>query len=144
MVSPKFTAVIRTYSVHVWNKNHISAYSWTLQFRVVARINLRMRIKPSMNLSTGKYLQVADSSGRDFVLTPAAERRTDPTVFFRVLQKQFVYCLVTCLNSQATYVLRNIVGFSRNVYNTLAILTQTDTIVTRRERFYGDLLSGQQ
>lgn len=76
---PKYTAFIRTCSVHVWNKNNINACSWTIQLRVVARINLR-GIRRSMNSSIGKYLQVNGSSGRDFVLTPAAERRTDPTV----------------------------------------------------------------
>jgi hypothetical protein len=49
----------------------------------VARIDLRSRIKRSMNSSAGKYLHVADSSGRDFVLTPDAERRTDPTAVSR-------------------------------------------------------------
>lgn len=80
---PKYTAFIRTCSVHVWNKNHINACSWTLQLRDVAQINLRGRIKRSMNSSAGKYLQVADSSGRNFVLKPAAERRTDPPMVSR-------------------------------------------------------------
>ena len=83
MVFPKYTTFIRTFSVHVWNENHINVCSWTLQLRVVARISLRRRIKRSMNASAGKYLHVADSSGRDFVLTPATERRTDPTVVSR-------------------------------------------------------------
>jgi len=82
-VFQKYTAFIRTCSVHVRNKNHINACSWTLQLRVVARINLRRRIKRSMNSSAGKYLQVADSNGRDFVLTPTAECRTDRAVVSR-------------------------------------------------------------
>jgi len=36
-----------------------------------------------MNSSAGKYLQVADSNGRDFVLTPTAECRTDRAVVSR-------------------------------------------------------------
>ena len=64
---PKYTAFVRACSVHVWNKNHINACSWTLQLRVVARIHLRRRIKRGMNSSAVKCLQVADSSGRGFV-----------------------------------------------------------------------------
>jgi hypothetical protein len=89
-VFPKYTAFIRTCSVHVWNENHINVCSWTLQLRVVARINLRSRIKRSMNSSARKYLHVADSSGRDFVLTPDADRRTDPTAVSRTSESLYI------------------------------------------------------
>jgi hypothetical protein len=102
MVFPKYRAFISTFSVHVWNKNHMNACFWTLHLRVVARINLRRRIKRSMNSSAGKYLQVADSSGRDFVLTPAVERKTDPTMVSRTSET------VCILSGHMFYLLGNV------------------------------------
>lgn len=90
MVFPKYMTCIRTCSVLVGNKNHINACSWTLQLPVVARINLRRRKKRSMNLSAGKYLRIAYCNLRDFVLTQAIERRTDPTVVSRTSEIVFI------------------------------------------------------
>jgi len=49
-----------------------------------------------MNSSAGKYLQIADSSGRVLVLPTAAERRTDPAVVSRTSE-------TVCLLSSHTF-----------------------------------------